>query len=51
MLGQNVSIPVSVGSDVEGVVIKYDPETGEVTVKDDEGHEYKGFEYQALVIW
>lgn len=51
MIGKMVVVPVSTGSDVEGIVEKYDEETGMITVKDEDGHLYEGYEYQASFVW
>ncbi|MFT5852138.1 MAG: hypothetical protein ACI87J_002114 [Colwellia sp.] len=50
MIGQIVVVPVGTGSDVEGKVETYDAATGLITVKDEDGHIYKGYEYQAIII-
>lgn len=51
MIGKKVVVPVSTGSDVEGIVETYNEETGVITVKDEDGDLYEGYEYQAITIW
>lgn len=50
MIGELVSIPVGHGSDVEGIIEEYEPDSGAVVVKDDDGHLYTGYEYQLTTV-
>jgi hypothetical protein len=50
MIGQNVIVPVGVGSDVEGVVIQFDEDSGLLIMLDDEGDKYQGYEYQVICV-
>jgi hypothetical protein len=50
MLGKNVVVPVSLGSEVEGIVEKFDPDTGALVIKDEDGNFYRGYEHQVSII-
>lgn len=50
MIGSLVSAPVGHGSEVEGTVIEYDQNSGALTIKDDDGELFNGYEYQVTII-
>jgi hypothetical protein len=50
MIGELVIIPLGHGSDVEGIIEKYEPDSGAVVVKDEEGNFYKGYDYQLTTV-
>ena len=50
MIGQRYSAPINRADHAEGVVTKYDEDTGLVTLISDDGEEWSGYEYQLETI-
>lgn len=51
MIGEKVMIQLGVAEDVECIVKSYDEDSGFMTAEDEDGHIYKGYEYQAILVW
>ena len=46
MIGQRFTIPLNLCDSVEGIVIKYDEDSGKVVLMSDDGEKLEGYEYQ-----
>ena len=50
MLGQRIEFPIELGVYEEGVVKEFCEDSGRITVVDDDGGHWKGYEYQTVLI-
>ena len=50
MIGLRVELPVDHANYISGLIIKYDEESGRIQVRDDEGVDWYGYEYQTTLI-
>ena len=51
LIGQKITVPLSIGEEIEGEIIAHNEVNEEISVIDVDGFIYKGYIYQASLLW